>query len=200
MFCKRWLPIPEIGLFHDSHVQDQGYRSPTPDHPLAPSNAYMLVCLCVSVLCPFLLLVQKMTPLSAQLLRPWRCGTWLARGTHPPCHGAPPGENHLDLPGKQVYLVFFSPFEELLIWVRAPWADNWLRLWRQPWQRQRCRGQEHTGSNAFPSPARRVLKTISDVTLVLPPTVPSFFPSALSNSTPAHIPITNGGFEKNALK
>ena len=100
MFWKRWLPIPEIGLFHDSHVQDQGYRSPTPDHPLAPSNAYMLVCLCVSVLCPFLLLVQKMTPLSAQLLRPWRCGTWLARGTHPPCHGAPPAENHFDLPGK----------------------------------------------------------------------------------------------------
>ena len=93
---------------------------------------------------------------------------------------------------------FFSPFEELLIWVRAPWADNWLRLWRQPWQRQRCRGQEHTGSNAFPSPARRVLKTISNVTLVLPLTVPSFFPSALSNSTPAHIPIANGGFEMSA--
>ena len=134
----------------------------------------------------------------------FRIGKWHSRpgSTPPPLHG----KCHLKFPFwlfepfPKFILFFFSPFEELLIWVRAPWADNWLLLWRQPWQRQRCRGQEHTGSNAFPSPARRVLKTISDVTLVLPPTVPSFFPSALSNSTPAHIPITNGGFEKNALK
>ena len=103
---------------------------------------------------------------------------------------------------------YWKPFVGPLIWSLALLADSWLRLWRQLWQQRRCRDLGRSGSSASPSPgghvwchtvafllgcrtSRGTMTVWCDTMAGMEGkrfTVPSFFPSALSSSTPAQIP------------
>ena len=115
---------------------------------------------------PLLLLFFKdPVPQSAPLWLPWRCGTWLAHETHPPSHGEPPCKYSMwrfcNIPRYQTFHIavailkevhYWKPFVGPLIGSLALLADSWLRLWRQLWQRRRCRDLGRSGSSASPSP------------------------------------------------